>query len=525
MKKKIAQLDSDTLFKLGKAGQVQQSQLFDLQDEADAIRDGLDTLEKIQSENEKTGKELMEELDNLLKAFQGSSISDKEKVKNIFEEYETAQAESTEHEEYQIKRTCGVVTHNSWETYYKNLSEYAEARGMNDEEDFFLTSLGESEYKKLQEEVNGEFEKRTSIRNKTDLKFLTVAIALEVAKGLLYPLVAEKAGYGQAFDPNERLNHNDPSIERAHKEANDKYRDRHSARYGNGKWEEFLYRTVPYDITKGTGEMPDINLHGGAHRLYTLGHDPILGWIFGTANILTDIITVSPGAAAGANVKLAGIRSYRIERKPVMRVTQERVSVPTLFRESFEVARENPMNLPAAVFAEAQHLKSDQYTKMGLPVPVLEVLTPKFASKLYSDNYDALCLERDMKVIGKSAAVSIFIDMIIGLTHGLFYNPKSDGGRELYEVRTRKILLTANVIGSSSNLIFTCFSQNLKAMDIGGLLVTLSHLFCDPKFILKVKKEFIEEQVYRKIEKEIQELDNLEYKLSAYGRKHGKLYE
>jgi len=208
-----------------------------------------------------------------------------------------------------------------------------------------------------------------------------------------------------------------------------------------------------------------------------------------------------------------------------MRVTQERVSVPTLFRESFEVARENPMNLPAAVFAEAQHLKSDQYTKMGLPVPVLEVLTPKFASKLYSDNYDALCLERDMKVIGKSAAVSIFIDMIIGLTHGLFYNPKSDGGRELYEVRTRKILLTANVIGSSSNLIFTCFSQNLKAMDIGGLLVTLSHLFCDPKFILKVKKEFIEEQVYRKIEKEIQELDNLEYKLSAYGRKHGKLYE
>ena len=62
-------------------------------------------------------------------------------------------------------------------------------------------------------------------------------------------------------------------------------------------------------------------------------------------------------------------------------------------------------------------------------------------------------------------------------------------------------------------------------MDIGGLLVTLSHLFCDPQFILKVKKEFIEEQVYRKIEKEIQELDNLEYKLSAYGRKHGKLYE
>ena len=30
---------------------------------------------------------------------------------------------------------------------------------------------------------------------------------------------------------------------------------------------------------------------GKYHRMYTLGHDPILGWFFGTANILTDCIT------------------------------------------------------------------------------------------------------------------------------------------------------------------------------------------------------------------------------------------
>jgi hypothetical protein len=47
---------------------------------------------------------------------------------------------------------------------------------------------------------------------------------------------------------------------------------------------------VPYDITKGSKDL-GINMGGKYHRMYTLGHDPILGWVFGTANILTDCIT------------------------------------------------------------------------------------------------------------------------------------------------------------------------------------------------------------------------------------------
>ena len=31
----------------------------------------------------------------------------------------------------------------------------------------------------------------------------------------------------------------------------------------------------------------------GNHRVHTLGHDPILGWIFGTGNIMTCTITLS----------------------------------------------------------------------------------------------------------------------------------------------------------------------------------------------------------------------------------------
>lgn len=64
---------------------------------------------------------------------------------------------------------------------------------------------------------------------------------------------------------------------------------------------------------------------------------------------------------------------------------------PGLFKEAIEMCKANSLNLPAAIFAEGAHLKSDEFTKLGLPVPVLETINPDFASKLYKSNYDALC--------------------------------------------------------------------------------------------------------------------------------------
>lgn len=534
-KKKIPQLDAETLYKMGKAEQVQQSQIFDLQGEAQAIADYLDILEDKQLESFGVGKVLIQELEGIIDALDGANLSRSSmlEIENAFLEYEKKK-DNSKITKYDIIKVREIITHNEWEKYYENLSEYGESVGINDTEDPFLSALSPAEYKKLDEEINGEFARKTSIKNKTDLKFLAIAIALEVAKGLLFPIVAEKAGYGQSFDPEDRLAHDDKTIKKAQKEANDEFRDKNIENHGKGKWIEFLYRTVPYDITAGTGAMEDVNLHGGAHRLYTLGHDPILGWIFGTANILTDVITISPGAVVSETVsdnkvanaiKLAGMRSYRVIREPKMMITPERVSMLAMFKESYDIAREDPMNLPAAIFTQGQHLKSDVNTKMGLPVPGMEVFNSDFASKLYSNNYDALCFARDMKIIGKSAVISIIIDTIIGLVHGLYYDPQKDGSRDLYEVRTRKILLIANTIGTSSNLIFTYFTGNVKSLDIGGLLVTLAHLFTDTRFLLNVKKEFVENKLYEKIAEEIKQLDLIEEELVKYGYSHRAIYK
>ena len=341
--------------------------------------------------------------------------------------------------------------------------------------------------------IHKEFSRKTSIINKTDLVFLGIAIALQTTKALLFGQIAKKFDYGNSFDPNDRLAHNDKSIEQEHRRANDTFKEKHE-KHGHGYWMNILYQTPPYDITKGSPAIGR-NIEGRYHRIHTLGHDPILGWIFGTGNILTDTITFED------------FKTNRVLRKPKMIITPEMVPLIKLFTESFEMCKADYLNLPAAIFAQGCHLKSDKFTKLGLPVPILETINPEFASKLYKSNYDALCFSRDLKIVGASAGISIFIDMIIVLVHGLFNKNKID--KDLYEVRTRKILLISNSIASASNIIQTVITKSPKNLDIGGLLVTLSHLFMDIRFIARIKEEFINQELDKDLINELERLENL----------------
>lgn len=377
---------------------------------------------------------------------------------------------------------------------YDDLVKKANAEIHNDVEleDLLSEKEFQEAYKRL-DAIHDEFSHKTGIVNKTDLIFLGIATALQTVKSLLFGRVAGKFDYGNSFNPDARLAHNDKSIEKEHRRANDGFKEKHENN-GHGYWMNILYQTPPYDITKGSPSI-NRNMEGGYHRIHTLGHDPILGWIFGTANILTDTITFED------------FKSNRVIRNPKMMITPESVPLAKLFGESFEMCKADSLNLPAAIFSEGCHLKSDEFTKLGLPVPVLEAINPDFASKLYKSNYDALCFSRDLKIVGASAGISIFIDMIIGLVHGLFNKEKIN--KDLYEVRTRKILLISNSIASTSNIIQTLITDNPKNLDIGGLLVTLSHLFMDLRFISRIKEEFIKQELNKDLIKELERLDSI----------------
>ena len=79
----------------------------------------------------------------------------------------------------------------------------------------------------------------------------------------------------------------------------------------------------------------------------------------------------------------------------------------------------------------------------------------------------------------------------------------------MYEVRTRKILLISNSIASTSTIINTAITKNPKNLDIGSLLNTITHLFSDVRFIMRIKKEFVESEISNKLMKEVADIDDL----------------
>ena len=57
--------------------------------------------------------------------------------------------------------------------------------------------------------------------------------------------------------------------------------------------------------------------------------------------------------------------------------------------------------------------------------------------------------------------------------------------------------------------LITMITNNPKNLDLGGLLVTLSHLFMDLRFISRIKEEFIRQELNKDLVKELERLDSI----------------
>ena len=231
---------------------------------------------------------------------------------------------------------------------------------------------------------------------------------------------------------------------------------------------------VPYDAFKKEGFDGNTGLSGRNHRYTTLGHDPMLGWIFGTTNILSETVTKNNILLMTYNTKLVG-NEYKITRPS---------NVVSAFSTAIDRVRANYKDLPLAVMQHAVHMASDAFTKMGLPIPIINSISPDLTSKLLANGIDTYSVARGF-------AISGFINMVVASIHGLFYKPNSDLSRDMYEVKTRKILSYSNIIASSSNMIYAAVSADLKKLDVGGILQTIYRLIIDTKFIADVKAEFV----------------------------------
>lgn len=354
--------------------------------------------------------------------------------------------------------------------------------------------------------INEQFKSATKL-DKTDITFLFFAIALQCVR--------------QYFLTNFELKEDRPDDKQSADDTKghkDEHSDRHHKLY-NPSIAEIIASPVPFDAQFGSAEL-SAGIGGGyGHRAKTLGHDPILGWIFGTANIATSTLTawnfnsyhIKTGLTKDGR-KMDKLSSHA-DTKKVFLYTKDKL---------LDEGLEGKGKIGVSLLKEAIHLKSDINSKAGLPLPIVSTISPEFAEKLARKGVDTA----NVINVGKQSTYAVFINSIISMIHTLFYDESVDISENLYEVRTRKILSYSNVIASASNVIVVAVTEavallgenpelakkGLSYLDIGGILVTCYRLISDHKFIKEVKAEFLEHEWYNVIYgeeyKSIKEVEN-----------------
>lgn len=335
--------------------------------------------------------------------------------------------------------------------------------------------------------IEDEFRLKTKLE-KRDIVFLTIAVALQVTRQYVL----------------------DPIIKECRKNAgssDEKAKENKSPGWYRVPTDKILINAVPFDATRysDNSTIKDFLKGYKNHRDATLGHDPILGWIFGTVNIMTGTITncsldsahikYMPGKG---NVIHSQADTFRIFTTITDRVLSEGI--------------DGKMALAFSVIREAIHLKSDIGTKHSLPLPGINLLCPKLATKLANYGIDSAS-------VGTEASLSFLINLIISMIHRIIKSENED--EKLYAVRTRKILLISNLIASTSNIVAVGIAagigtstnnsefvkKSINYLDVGGILITLTRLFSDVKFIAKVKEEFINSKLDEELINQLNKLD------------------
>lgn len=504
---------------INRALKMQELQLAQLENDSTKLSGGINDLEKKQKDTDVDIDNLKDELEKLrlaaLKiATQRGIDIPINKLHASSSHIDTPEKTKSMEEPYLADQKISKSKIPSWNEIMQDVSKQVP-------EDVVLEELlSEKEFQFCIEDVkriNKEFSRKTKL-SKTDIAFLLIATALQTARWII--LQQLMGDLGDTINEDDRISSKEGDKQKKHdsNDWNENHNDKENKESGKGypTWKDIVFGqykrtdggksswTCPYDAQQNAPVGFDDG-GKGSHRVNTLGHDPILGWIFGTANLMTCTISLS---------KKFNFATYRVEYPGGC--FAERISMATMFYEMIDSMFEDKFRLAAGLFAQGAHLKSDEYTSKGLPVPILEVFSEELAGKLYSEQYDALCMARDAKIVGAQAGFSILINMIIGFVHGLFYNKEKDGNRDHYEVRTRKILLLSNAISSSINLAdvgVNAYTGNvgeaLKKLDLGGLLVSLWRLFSDVRFITKVKQQFIEEELDKVTAKTLTDLDNM----------------
>ena len=324
-------------------------------------------------------------------------------------------------------------------------------------------------------EIESDFKKVTRLSD-VDIPFLFLATALQCARQyLLTPATIRKGDQEAAHEVKETQEHSN----RSH-------------RLYNPSLQEIITNPVPFDANVGSSKYQALSGFGYlGHRGATIGHDPIMGLVFGTANIATS--TLTNWNMDSYHIKTAtvgqGNRDFFASRANTAKVLSATFSEKLLHQ-----GIEGKTIVGVSVEKEIQHLRSDVYSKNSLPLPLISVIDPSLAGDLARRGVDMASILD----CGKQFAYAMAIDVLIAITHSLFFDPAIHISRTAYEVKTRRVLTYSNLLATTSNIIASLVAE-VRFVDWGGYINTLRRIAFDTIFIQKVKEDFLKNELYSRI--------------------------
>lgn len=343
------------------------------------------------------------------------------------------------------------------------------------------------EYGENIDRINEDFRNKTKLQN-ADIAFLMGATMLQVARVLIINALTTIEGAGGANKKEKNLHKAQDSLFK--KFDGSSVVSEPDRLYAPTK-QILSTHGVPYDVTKSV-EGSSFGLFKGAnHRFATLGHDPLLGIVFGTSNILTNSITCVKDVSAfgfGINVPV----THSVLYDSLWKNPQIGDAAGTI--EMLSCARDRIINEPeagaAALIKQIIHIHTDLYTPCGIQIPFANVVL----DKAHAEKLTKYVSTGDIMKVGAQAGVAYFINWLVAALHGLtfiFNNDESEFATETYQVRTKKIILLSDTIATSSSVVQSAVLKNPKCLDIGGAAVLVYRLFTDGGFIAKLKEEYV----------------------------------
>lgn len=367
--------------------------------------------------------------------------------------------------------------------------------------------------RELLDGLEQEFEAQVGL-NGNDIKFLFAAIGLQVARIVILNEITKvkKAGIG---------NKNETELHEFQKKLLGKFNSEETIkeRPYYASMEHIITKVgVPYDATAVLTEksiktmldkdrtwdfsldslIPTDNLQlfkGANHRFATLGHDPILGLIFGTANIMTNTISCVKTPVIAESIGIPILTTNHVvfasDYKDPRIATY--ASTAIMLKEAIERTKQQPSAFVASLIKQIIHIGTDLYTPCGIQIPAANLLL----SNTKVEELTRFVSTGDLLKIDISVGLAELINLLISTLHTLTYDVSTLKSREIHNVKTRKIIMYSDLIASASNVLWVGGnllagnSTTIRQLDIGGLLVTVKHLISDTEYIRKIKEEFV----------------------------------